>query len=130
MKNDRFDKALRRHLVRAQELVDRIGDLEESLDPQLGLVNPAPLQSTTLGVEAIHQRLLEDVPQRLRDLRQLRGLRQADLAVRTGIARPNIARLEAKGRLPSLATLLCLASALGVGLNELMLTPAKPTGSR
>lgn len=51
---------------------------------------------------------------RLRSLRLEAGLTQAELARRTGIHRPNIARVEAGRHTPSLETLARLASAIGV----------------
>jgi DNA-binding XRE family transcriptional regulator len=51
---------------------------------------------------------------RLRELRVAAGLTQAELARRTGIHRPNIARVEAGRHTPSLDTLTRLASAIGV----------------
>jgi DNA-binding XRE family transcriptional regulator len=52
--------------------------------------------------------------QRLRALRLAAGLTQAELARRTGIHRPNIARVEAGRHTPSLETLARLAAAIGV----------------
>ncbi len=51
---------------------------------------------------------------RLRELRLEAGLTQAELARRTGIHRPNIARVEAGRHTPSLETLARLATAMGV----------------
>lgn len=51
---------------------------------------------------------------RLRSLRVQAGLTQAELARRTGIHRPNIARVEAGRHTPSLETLARLAQAIGV----------------
>ena len=51
---------------------------------------------------------------RLRELRLEAGLTQAELARRTGIHRPNIARVEAGRATPSLETLARLAGAIGV----------------
>lgn len=51
---------------------------------------------------------------RLRELRLEAGLTQAELARRTGIHRPNIARVEAGRHTPSLETLSRLATAIGV----------------
>ncbi|MFK7989241.1 MAG: helix-turn-helix domain-containing protein [Sandaracinaceae bacterium] len=52
--------------------------------------------------------------QRIRELRLAAGLTQAELARRTGIHRPNIARVEAGRHTPSLETLSRLANAIGV----------------
>jgi len=51
---------------------------------------------------------------RVRELRLAAGLTQAELARRTGIHRPNIARVEAGRHTPSLETLARLAAAIGV----------------
>ena len=51
---------------------------------------------------------------RLRELRLEAGLTQAELARRTGIHRPNIARVEAGRHTPSLETLSRLAGAIGI----------------
>lgn len=51
---------------------------------------------------------------RIRALRLAAGLTQAELAKRTGIHRPNIARVEAGRHTPSLETLARLAQAIGV----------------
>lgn len=51
---------------------------------------------------------------RIRELRLAAGLTQAELARRTGIHRPNIARVEAGRHTPSLETLARLANAIGV----------------
>lgn len=52
--------------------------------------------------------------QRLRELRLAAELTQAELARRTGIHRPNIARVEAGRHTPSLETISRLANAIGV----------------
>ncbi len=51
---------------------------------------------------------------RIRELRLAAGLTQAELATRTGIHRPNIARVEAGRHTPSLETLTRVAAAIGV----------------
>jgi DNA-binding XRE family transcriptional regulator len=53
------------------------------------------------------------VGRRVRDLRIKAGITQAELARRTGIHRPNIARVEAGRHTPSLETVARLAEALG-----------------
>lgn len=56
---------------------------------------------------------------RLRELRTAAGLTQAELARRTGIHRPNIARVEAGRHTPSLETLARLAEAIGVSTTRI-----------
>ncbi len=63
--------------------------------------NGTPIEGARLGA-------------RLRELRLAAGLTQAELARRTGIHRPNIARVEAGRHTPSLETLARLATAIGV----------------
>jgi DNA-binding XRE family transcriptional regulator len=58
--------------------------------------------------------------QRLRELRLAAGLTQAELARRTGIHRPNIARVEAGRHTPSLETLARLAQAIGVSTTRVL----------
>lgn len=65
------------------------------------LKQPNPVDGVKLGA-------------RLRELRLSAGLTQAELARRTGIHRPNIARVEAGRHTPSLETLSRLATAIGV----------------
>jgi DNA-binding XRE family transcriptional regulator len=69
-------------------------------------VSDFPLDALTL--DGVH------LGARLRALRVAAGLTQAELARRTGIHRPNIARVEAGRHTPSLETLSRLASAIGV----------------
>lgn len=57
---------------------------------------------------------------RLRKLRTAAGLTQAELARRTGIHRPNIARVEAGRHTPSLETLGRLAAAIGVSAMQVL----------
>lgn len=71
---------------------------------------PAPVNGTTSAIAIDGVRL----GARLRELRVAAGLTQAELARRTGIHRPNIARVEAGRHTPSLETLARLASAIGV----------------
>lgn len=58
---------------------------------------------------------------RLRALRLSAGLTQAELARRTGIHRPNIARVEAGRHTPSLETLARLSHAIGVPTTRVLI---------
>lgn len=60
------------------------------------------------------------VGSRLRELRKAAGLTQAELARRTGIHRPNIARVEAGRHTPSLETLARIAAAIGVSATRVL----------
>lgn len=57
---------------------------------------------------------------RIRTLRLGAGLTQAELARRTGIHRPNIARVEAGRHTPSLETIARLAAAIGVSATRVL----------
>lgn len=56
----------------------------------------------------------------VRALRARQGLRQIDLATRTGISRPTIATLENGSRRVTVADAIALCSALGVGVGTLL----------
>lgn len=58
---------------------------------------------------------------KIRALRLAAGLTQAELARRTGIHRPNIARVEAGRHTPSLETLARLATAIGVPTTRVLI---------
>lgn len=55
---------------------------------------------------------------RIRKLRTEMGISQAEVSRRTGIHRPNIARVEAGRHVPSLDTVLRIAQAIGVAPNR------------
>jgi DNA-binding XRE family transcriptional regulator len=64
----------------------------------------------------------EKLGARLRELRLAAGLTQAELARRTGIHRPNIARVEAGRHTPSLETLARIANAIGVSTTQVLIS--------
>jgi len=64
----------------------------------------------------------EKLGARLRELRLAAGLTQAELARRTGIHRPNIARVEAGRHTPSLETLARIANAIGVSTTHVLVS--------
>jgi len=78
---------------------------------ELDVATVAPASTSTSGAIPIDGARLGA---RLRELRLSAGLTQAELARRTGIHRPNIARVEAGRHTPSLETLARLATAIGV----------------
>jgi|GEM_PF-1469980 len=64
------------------------------------------------------------IGQRLRDLRRARGLTLAQLAIDSGVAsKGHLSDLENGRVLPTVATLQALASALGVELLDLVISP-------
>jgi transcriptional regulator with XRE-family HTH domain len=52
----------------------------------------------------------------IRDMRQLAGLSQRELAVRSGVAQPGLSQLERGQRSPTVRTLERIARALGCDL--------------
>jgi len=64
----------------------------------------------------------EKLGARLRELRLAAGLTQAELARRTGIHRPNIARVVAGRHTPSLETLARIANAIGVSTTHVLVS--------
>lgn len=64
--------------------------------------------------------LAERVAARIAALRKRRGWSVAELARRTGIAAPNLHRLEAAKHVPSTSTLLRVAEAFGIGVECLV----------
>ena len=63
-----------------------------------------------------HAREAFELAQRVRRARERLGMTQAELASRVGSTQPAVARLEAGGVTPSLATLRRIAGALGLEL--------------
>lgn len=70
------------------------------------------------------------VAQRVREARERQGLRQSDLAKISGIARPNIVRLEQSRHIPTLPTLKRIADALDLDINSLMTQPKVTNGDK
>lgn len=104
--------------------VESISLTDDATRAVLTLEGGAELELTTTLVAQKRLRHGEDgaagdidgakLGRRIRELRLAAGLTQAELARRTGIHRPNIARVEAGRHTPSLETLARLAQAIGV----------------
>lgn len=63
----------------------------------------------------------------IRELREARGLSQAQLAVILGTRQPSIARIESGRVLPRIDMLFRLATALGLGLKvDFFVRPVRP----
>jgi DNA-binding XRE family transcriptional regulator len=95
-------------LVSGREVSLRATGASPSSRPPPAAVNGSSGSSTAVSIDGVR------LGARLRELRVAAGLTQAELARRTGIHRPNIARVEAGRHTPSLETLARLASAIGV----------------
>ena len=63
---------------------------------------------------------LRDLPRNLKELRDLRGLTQAELAQRADMAAASVSHFETGQRLPSLDSLVRLADALEVSTDTLL----------
>ena len=61
---------------------------------------------------------VENIGQRIRHLRELRGMTQSQLQVHSRVSRSYLSRIESGQMTPGLATLEKLSYALGVGLNR------------
>lgn len=65
------------------------------------------------------------IGENVRSVRLAAGLTQDDVRKKTGIAVPHLSRLETGSHLPSLATVLRVANALGVGICQLVEKPKR-----
>lgn len=61
-----------------------------------------------------------EIGMRIKEARNKKGLRQSDLAKKTGILRANIARIESGKHNPSLETLEKISGALGISVADLL----------
>jgi DNA-binding XRE family transcriptional regulator len=95
-------------LSSGREITLRAFDVAPHANATNGRPSSPPLNGGSLAIDGAR------LGARLRELRVAAGLTQAELARRTGIHRPNIARVEAGRHTPSLETLARLASAIGV----------------
>jgi DNA-binding XRE family transcriptional regulator len=120
---------LTRAIARAEGVLDHLLTMRR-VDPELpdnffrtDSIVPPPhgTQGAPRPIDPIA--LAKGIGARIRATRERRGWTQQDLADRTGIRRPNIARLERGASLPNLATLNKIASGLEATLAELV-TPA------
>lgn len=70
----------------------------------------------TLLIEEEKQRVGKDIVAQYVALRKEKGLTQEDISRATGIARPNIARIESRKNIPTIEVLTKLAGALDMEL--------------
>src|SRR5258708_28003979 len=61
---------------------------------------------------------VENIGQRIRQLRESRGMTQSQLQARSRVSRSYLSRIESGQMTPSLGTLEKISEALGVGLNR------------
>jgi DNA-binding XRE family transcriptional regulator len=103
MKRQSGKKKLTAEKVAAMKALANRIDAEEGVD----------IRRRARAAFARHARLLEIV-RKLKDERERRGMTLAELSLKTGIAKPNLSRLENSTRtMPTLDTLSRYAQALG-----------------
>jgi transcriptional regulator with XRE-family HTH domain len=64
--------------------------------------------------------ILRKLGQRVRTLRELRGISQEDFATRCGLHRTGVGLLERGARIPRLDTLMILSRALRISVSDLV----------
>ena len=82
---------------------------------------PAPPEQTdseTAQEKQANQATVENIGQRIRQLRESRGMTQSQLQSRSKVSRSYLSRIESGQMTPSLGTLEKISEALNVGLNR------------
>ncbi len=74
-------------------------------------------QDTTIVIEQTKKEIKNNIIEQFVTLRKAKKLTQEDIAVRTGIARSNIARIESGKYMPTIEVLTKLALALDMKLD-------------
>lgn len=105
------------HAEDDREQLASITILDDGRGVEIGTTGGARFTFTMAKSEPLDGRSLGA---RIRELRHYAGITQAELARRTGIHRPNIARVEAGRHTPSLETISRLAEALGVNPSQIL----------
>ena len=106
----------------SSRLLDQLEDLAEKRAERSGSV---PLGRFTIGLRADRGAVLaRAIGIKVKAIRQHRQLTQAELARRSGIARANIARIEAGAHSPTVSTLKRVAHALGIRFSTLVEEPS------
>lgn len=99
----------------------RVDELIRKFNPETHSLH---LRKISIRTEENPERIIAwAIAQRIREAREKQGLRQEDLAAKSGIARPNIVRLEQGRHIPTLSTLQKIARALNLNMNSLMAQP-------
>ena len=94
------------------------------LPPKVTFVIPTPSPEGTAGADSQsgdewpNRETVENIGQRIRQLRESRGMTQSQLQARSRVSRSYLSRIESGQMTPSLGTLEKIAEALGVGLNR------------
>jgi transcriptional regulator with XRE-family HTH domain len=94
------------------------------LPPTVTFVIPTPSPTDLPGDDRQlfenwpNRETVENIGQRIRQLRESRGMTQSQLQARSRVSRSYLSRIESGQMTPSLGTLEKIAEALGVGLNR------------
>ncbi|MFZ0638152.1 MAG: helix-turn-helix transcriptional regulator [Candidatus Acidiferrales bacterium] len=94
------------------------------LPPKVTFVIPTPSPEGAAGADSQsadewpNRETVENIGQRIRQLRESRGMTQSQLQARSRVSRSYLSRIESGQMTPSLGTLEKIAEALGVGLNR------------
>ena len=94
------------------------------LPPKVEFLIPPPAQQELPGDDRQlfekwpNRETVENIGQRIRQLRESRGMTQSQLQARSRVSRSYLSRIESGQMTPSLGTLEKIAEALGVGLNR------------
>ena len=94
------------------------------LPPKVTFVIPTPSLQDSQGDDAQsagewpNRETVENIGQRIRQLRESRGMTQSQLQARSRVSRSYLSRIESGQMTPSLGTLEKISEALGVGLNR------------
>ncbi|MBI3484998.1 MAG: helix-turn-helix domain-containing protein [Acidobacteria bacterium] len=94
------------------------------LPPQVEFSLPAPAPQELPGDDRQlfenwpNRDTVENIGQRIRQLRESRGMTQSQLQARSRVSRSYLSRIESGQMTPSLGTLEKISEALGVGLNR------------
>ena len=94
------------------------------LPPKVEFLIPPPAPQELPGDERQlfekwpNRETVENIGQRIRQLRESRGMTQSQLQARSRVSRSYLSRIESGQMTPSLGTLEKISEALGVGLNR------------
>ena len=94
-----------------------------ALPPRLEFLIPPPPPADAPGAEQAadkwaNRETVEHIGQRIRQLRESRGMTQSQLQMRSKVSRSYLSRIESGQMTPSLGTLEKISEALNVGLNR------------
>lgn len=110
-------------LVQYRTKTDNCRRCVRLLPPRVTFVIPTPspqetARETQSAEDWANRETVENIGQRIRQLRESRGMTQSQLQAKSRVSRSYLSRIESGQMTPSLGTLEKIAEALGVGLNR------------